>query len=178
MDISNSILRGCKDSQGGVQELYLFKYIKYSRSQISVVDNSLILFPETTLYKFETIGDFDVTQTGNEEEGGKFFDTSLSFKLKTHPNIGKFLNFDFRAVIKDRNGWYRLLGIYNGLTCDSVNKTTGNSKADFNGFTLSFTGQEILEAPYFQNIEIVQAPFLLQEDGFYLLQENSDKILI
>ena len=180
MEVLNSIYRNCADSNGGIKKLYLFPYVKYSRSQITIVNNVLTSFPQSTIFEFEPLADYSAEQSGQENEGGKFFDLSLSFQIANHPEISKFLNKYFRAVILDRNGNYRLLGTFNGLSCNSVNKSSGSGKADFSGFKLSFDGMEILEAPFFTSLDIVTGAesYLIQENGDYLLQENGFKIIL
>jgi hypothetical protein len=166
----------CKDLQGGVKKVWLFPFVKYSRSQITVLNELLIKFPDSTLYEFQCIGDIGITQAMNENEGGKYYDTSFDIQIDNHIEIMRFLNFDFRAVILDRAGNYRLLGLWNGIRCNSINKVSGSNKSDFNGFKLSFDGQEISEAPYFYDLDLILGDYLLQENGDYLLQENGYKI--
>ena len=158
MEIISGRNRVCKDSQGGIKRIYLFPFVKYSRSQIQLNNNVLISFPSTEVFEFEVVGDLGVTQAMSENDGGKFFDISFEVLIDGHLEINKFLKKDFRAVILDRLGNYRLLGCFNGLTCNSVNKTTGSGKSDFNGFKLSFEGQEIKEAPFFYDLNVITNP--------------------
>ena len=179
MEIVSGRNRNCKDLQGGIRKIWLFPFVKYSRSQITITNNVLTYFPATTIFEFETIGDFGIEQTMAENEGGKYYDISFEIQIDNHDEIMKFLNLDFRAVGLDRQGNYRLFGVYNGLTCNSVNKSSGSNKSDFNGFKLSFEGQEEKEAPFFYDLEVITASdfdSLLQENGDFLLQENGFKI--
>tara|TARA_R110000851_G_scaffold75456_1_gene166341 strand:- start:20693 stop:21235 length:543 start_codon:yes stop_codon:yes gene_type:complete len=178
-----SITRKCKDSQGGLDKIYLFKHINYSRSQIVLNDNILVTYPSTVIYEFEVNNQPSVNQTNQENEGGKFYDLSINFDLSKElgRDFSYMLGFDFNIIIKDRNGKFRFLGNQNGLTCNDVKYTTGGSKNSLNGVSLSFSGQEEKEAYYINNLtssgfEI--ASYLLQEDGFNLLLENGFKILL
>ena len=168
----------CKDFQGGISKLWLLPFAKYQRSQVSVVDMELVLFPSSDYYLFESFGELGINQTMQENEGGKFYNFSFEIKLDGYINIGNFLKKDFRAVALDRNGKTRLFGLWNGLQCESINFTTGSSKTDYSGFALKFDGQEINEAPYLNSINDLQTNFLLQENGDFLLQENLGKFII
>jgi hypothetical protein len=178
-----SITRKCKDSQGGLDKIYLFKHVNYLRSQIVLNDNILVTYPATTIFEFETNNQPSANQTNQENDGGKFYDLSISLDLSKE--LGKdfsyMLGFDFNIIIKDRNGNFRFLGNENGLTCNDVKYTTGGSKNSLNGVSLSFTGQEEKEAYYINNLASAgfeAAKYLLQEDGFNLLLENGFKIIL
>ena len=181
--LTKNISIGCKDSIGGLDKIYLFKHINYSRSQIVLNDNVLVTYPDTTIFEFEVNNQPSVNQTNQENEGGKFYDLIINFDLSKE--LGKdfsyMLGFDFNIIIKDRNGKFRLLGNQNGLTCNDVKYATGGTKNSLNGVSLSFSGQEEKEAYYINDLtdagfEI--ASYLLQENGFNLLQENGFKIKI
>ena len=178
-----SITRKCKDSKGGLDKIYLFKHVNYLRSQIVLNDNVLVTYPDTTIFEFEVNNQPSANQTNQENEGGKFYDLSISLDLSKE--LGKdfsyMLGFDFNIIIKDRNGNFRFLGNENGLTCNDVKYTTGGSKNSLNGVSLSFTGQEEKEAYYITNLENAGfeiASYLLRENGFNLLQENGFKIIL
>ena len=181
MEILNNIYKIC-NSLAGVKKLYLFTYVKYPRSSIVVEDNVLTDFPTSELYEFYTIGDVSFTENITEDDGGKYYDISLSFKTKLFDEALKIVNKDIRAVIQDNNGNYRLLGNYNGLTCESFNKTTGQSKSDFNGLEFTFSGKELRESFFFYDLEVIAGEaglsYLLQENGDYLLQQNGFRIVI
>lgn len=182
----NGYTRKCKYSLGGLKKVYLFPYVKYSRSQIVLNGNILVTYPITTIYEFEVETNPSVSQTQSEENGGKYFSISLSLDL---PNtlgydFQKVLNKDYNIIVEDRNGKLRFLGNRNGLECTSLNYDTGSSKNSFSGLKLSFEGKEENEA-WFIN-DLYDAGFdiyngideLLQENGDLLLQENGFKIIL
>lgn len=175
--INKNINRKCKDLQGGISKIWLLPFIKYKKSQIKIINNNLFSFPSSNYYLFETFNEFAVNQTMQENEGGKFYNFSFELKIDDYKNAEIFLNKEFRAVVLDRNNNTRMFGLYNGITCESINKSTGSAKAEFSGLSLNFSGQEILEAPFLSNIEILDTNFILKEDGSYLLQENLSKFI-
>ena len=168
----------CKDLQGGICKLWLLPFIKYSRSEIKVLNNNLVLFPDSDYYLFEVFGEVSINQTMQENEGGKFYNFSFDLKLDDYFNIANFLHQDFRVVALDRNGKTRMFGLYNGIKCESISFNTGSNKTDFNGFVLKFEGQEIKEAPFLESINDLETNFILQEDGDFLLQEDLGRFIV
>lgn len=165
--------RQCRDSLGGMEEVYIFPYIKYPRSAIELNGNILIQFPETVIYQFYVSGNPSFTQNQNEDAGGKFYSQSLSLNFPNIQNgieLEKLLKKDARIIIKDRNGKYMLLGAYIGLECVSLTQNTGGSKRDFNGFTAVFEGREEKGVLFINDLE--DAGFIVMPEFFLLYQNN------
>jgi len=101
--------RICKDSVGGINKIYLFKHVNYSRSQITLNNNILTSYPATTIYEFQVDNEPSVSQKQNEQSGGKFYELDISLDLVRESGYvyQSFLNFDFNIIIKDRNGNFR-----------------------------------------------------------------------
>lgn len=179
--ISSSINRECNDAQGGFKKLYLFSWQKYSRSQIVVNENVLTEFPYNEVFEVGFIGNVNFTEEQEEDDGGIFYRTALSFRIKNYSEINKLTKKNVRAVLLDRNDNYRLLGAVNGLFFERISKETGLAMSDFNGFEVEFSGRELREAYFFNDLGIINNPdmdYLLQENGDYLLQENGFKIAL
>ena len=185
--INQGYTSNCKNSLGGLNNIYLFTFKKYSRSQIETDVNVLTSFPSTTIYAFEDNFSATFDNKGNEDEGGKYYTESLNFtivKTGLDYNFRKFLQQDLRAIVRDRNGKLRILGLYNGLECDSINATTGTTKNSLNGYTISLSGQEEEQAYYIDDLYNAgftidgEFNYLLQENGDYLLQEDGFRILL
>jgi len=180
--------RICKDSVGGINKIYLFKHVNYSRSQITLNNNILTSYPATTIYEFQVDNEPSVSQKQNEQSGGKFYELDISLDLvrESGVNYQSYLNSDFNIIVKDRNGNFRFLGNRNGLTCESIEHTIGSSKNDFNGVKLSFKGEEENEAWYIESLSGAgftidgedTNEYLLQENGDFLLQEDGFKIIL
>src|SRR6478735_7502997 len=166
--------RQCRDSQGGIEEVYIFPYVKYPRSAIEINGSVLISFPETTIYEFYVVGNPTAVQTQNEDAGGKSYAQSLSLnfpKIENGKELEKLLKKDVRIIIRDRNGKYILLGAYVGLECVSLAQNTGGSKQDFNGFTAVFEGKEEKGFMFIENLE--DAGFVIMPE-FFLMYQNSE----
>ena len=176
----------CKDSLAGFDIVYLFPFVKYSRSQIVIDGHTLTTFPATTIYKYYIVNP-SFTETQNENGGGKFYDQNLSYDLAKFDIIDnlelvKLIKKDYRAIVLDRNGNYRILGLWNGLITE-LTKVTGSGKADFNGYKISMEGQESLSAFFIDDLEDAgftpsDDNFLLLEDGSFVLLENNERIIL
>lgn len=182
--ITQGFAKRCKDNQGGVRKLYLFPYVKYLRSQIITDGEYLTSFPTTTIFEFET-DVISFNEPMQENEGGKFYNQNLEFSLTGNNDFWELqglLKKDYRIIIQDRNGNYKILGLYTGLECTNFSQVTGGGKSELSGFNLSFEGQEYRSSLFIENLEdagfIIDGGFLLQENGDFILQENGFKILL
>ena len=174
--------RQCRNNLGGISKLWLFPFVKYNRSQIVINNNVLLSFPDTTIYRFNYNGNPAPTENQSENDGGKFYDLSISFDLlysSDAPNIEKLLKKDYRLIFQDRNGLYRIFGLYTGLVCDSLTYNSGGGKSDLNGFTLSFSGQEEKGSFFIDNLEDAgffdaDIDFRITELGEFRITENNN----
>ena len=187
--ITSGYTRNCKDSLGGLDNIYLFTFENYSRSQIVINGNKVVTFPATTIYSYEAVNNPVFDNKQNDDNDSIYYDESLSFQLaKVNDNyqVSKLLKKDVRAIVKDRNGKYRILGLYNGLECESINADIGSSKGSFNGYSIKLSGKEEKETFYIDNLESaefiigsgVQTFYRITQSGdFRILQNNDNRIL-
>lgn len=144
----------CKDSIGGIKELYLMAYVDYDVRSIVGYRNSLITsFPVSQLYRYEGQ---DKTFSESYNEDG-FYSLQLDFNLikqdLTTSNLLSILTKNkVRAVIVDWKGNTRIAGIINGLDVE-ISAKTGGVKSDFNGYEVSLTGLEEFSSPFVQSLE-------------------------
>jgi hypothetical protein len=184
--VLNGYNRKCKDSLAGISEIYLFPYVQYSRSQIIVTGNVLGTFPNTTIYKFYANGNPNANEAQEEDAGGKFYNQSIALELQganQSENISKLLRKDYRLIFRDRNGLYRIFGLYTGLEAEALNYTTGGGKSDFNGFNINFTGREEYQSFFITDLEdagFFNADFdyrITQTGEFRITENNKFRIL-
>jgi hypothetical protein len=185
--ITQGYSRKCKDSIGGLNEVYLFPFVKYSRSQIITNGINLVTFPNTLIYRYHFLGDTGFNESTEVDAGGKLFNQTISLTFQSSNDfveMQKLLKQDYRIIIKDKNGNYRILGLFNGCIANDLRYTTGSGKSDLNGFTISFEAKEEKTAHFINDLEnagfevFTGDDFLLLEDGFYLLFEDGGKIII
>lgn len=192
-DFTSGRLEPCKNSLGGVRNMYVMPFVSYGFNQIDVNEGvELITFPETTVYRYElrSNGNNFSEDLQNDDNGASYNQTlTVSLKkidLATSRELRILNKIELRVIFEDRNGKYWLLGLRNGVTMDYTT-STGGGKSDFNGYNLTFSGAEQYKAPFIENLantgfivdgDIVETFNILLESQDDLLQENNDKILL
>lgn len=174
----------CKAYHGGLEAIYIFPYTKHAKSLI--VRNGLILtsYPNTFVYPFAIVSG-EYSEASSIDDGGDLMDQSLTVTM-TYLNEDnewkKLLQKDHCVICKDRNGKFRLMGVYNGVETD-YQATTGNGHADFNGFTFNFKAKEEDEALYFDDLltvgftnVAVDINFIFQDEGNFIFQDSNNFI--
>jgi hypothetical protein len=151
--INSNIPQRGKDGLGGVNKVYLFPFVNYSYSQITVLGQKLTVFPVTTAYDWHsTVTSYSETI---EPIGGDIaFNQNFSVqfpKTMVLSEVYKLVKQEYRAVYIDRLGNIRILGLYNGLTA-KINNDTGTEKVDLNGYAVTFTGKEDNQAYFLDSI--------------------------
>ena len=152
--ITKAISRTCKNRQGGISKLYLFAYVKYSKSLNLTIDQEVITFPLTDAYLYEA-ENISFTESTSVLNGGIEWTQKLDFTIPTSDELSevyKLANQDYSAVILDRNGKYRFIGMRNGGEV-SINAVSGTSRGEMNGFNISLTAKEDNQAYYIPTFE-------------------------
>ena len=152
--ITKAVGRTCADRQGGISKLYLFSYVKYSKSLNLVQGQEVITFPSTVAYEWQA-ENISFTESTSVKNGGVEWTQKLSFTI-TESNIlsevYKLPNKDYSAVILDRNGNYRFIGMRNGGEV-TVNASSGTNRGDLNGYSINLTAKEDNQAYYVPTFE-------------------------
>ena len=152
-------LSSIDNSQGGISRLFMFPFVNYSQSVITVVDNFLTVFPSSNIYELKAFSiSFD-------EDVSDSYEQKLSFQLKKllpTDNFKELANSDWRFIIKDNNGYFRMLGLYTGLQ-GTFTKSTGTNRSDFNGYNFSFDTKEIISAPFLTDLSNFNSQDYLDE---------------
>ena len=172
-DITKNREIQCKNKLGGLDIIYIFPYVKYAKSLI--VRDGLFLesYPETSVYSFAIVSG-EYSESSEIDDGGELMNQTLTATmthLKQDDEWRKLLKKDHCVIAKDRNGKFRLMGVYNGVETD-YQATTGGSHADFNGYTFNFKAKEEDEALYFDSLE--DAGFTPVEDTGYIFQDGNN----
>ncbi len=163
-DISKGRLEACKESVGGIKNLYI---ANYTSSMYAGMDDSAAAAPTDSafngqvdtlsaavdVYKFEVRGDnntFEETNENSRDNGTSFWTQSGSFVIKRQ-NAETMMQLKLLSygrphiIIEDYNGKFRMAGAQNGVEV-SVNTSTGGAMGDLYGYTISFEGRETLPA--------------------------------
>jgi len=151
--ITGNIDRINKSLVGGIDRVYLFPYIKYSRSQIVLNEQILTSFPASVVYSWSGINP-TFNETTEIVGGDVAWNQSLSFeipKMYAEQEIYKLVEQYYRAIYIDKLGNIRILGLYNGLD-SQLTQESGSDKASLNGYRVTMTGKEDNQAYYLANL--------------------------
>ena len=159
--IQEGFVKARKTKQGGIDKIYLFPYVKYGVSDItfgggSRVSNpdaqNITSFPQTTIYEYDAVN-ISYSENATISNGGIEWSQNLSFTL---PDSDVFLNAyklmykDYCAIFLDRNGNYRIIGLWNGGEV-TINAGTGGEKSAMNGSTITLKAREDNQAYFLSN---------------------------
>lgn len=182
MGLTRNIDKTDSDLMSGVYKIYLLPYVKYSRSRITIEDQKLVAFPGSELYE---VYSSNTTFTESTEDEGGAVSYSQNFtveipKTEIGSQVYRLVKQKYRAIYKDYNGNWRMLGLFNGLKA-SYNNTTGAEKNSFGGYSVTFTGKEDRQAIYMDGITSGSTPkevynFLFQDGNNYNFQNNRNYI--
>ena len=172
----------CKDNVGGIKHVYLFPFVEYSYTQIEGLKSGEITsFPETTLYKYEiTNGDF--SETISNDENGISYSQTLTFTLfkqdlKTTNELNRVQKLDLRYIVEYNDGNLKMGGVLNGANLENFTIDSGGSKSSLNGYNLTITSDESIQAPFISDLGVFGG-YLLLETDFNILLETGDKIIL
>ena len=173
-----SIQRGytesCKDFQGGIDKLYLFPYVKYGVSDVLFGGFSkgrnpdaqdITQFPQTTIYEYEAVN-ISYSENASITSGGVEWSQDLSFTIPrsfVDLNVYKLMRQDYCAIILDRNGNYRIIGLWNGGEV-TISAGTGGEKSAMNGSTITLKAREDNQAYFLSNFSTDFDIFIEQLD--------------
>lgn len=163
-DISHGRAEQCKDSISGIQAIYVLNYGLYDPYTDVTYDTALGLEDVITaislpalsnIYKFELKGanTFDTTITSSRDNGTTFFEQVLTVQLKrqdaiTHKQV-KLLAYGRPNIIVQTNAnQFFIAGLVRGMDVTAGTINSGTNLGDYNGYSLTFTGQEAVPANF------------------------------
>jgi len=148
--INNGYALGCKDSLGGVQEVYIGSFSGGTSFSYDANDVITGVTGANTFFTFEQRQEqAEFVQTGQHsiENGTNFWEqvVSLIFTKNTADlrNTLKLLSQStLFIIVKDQNGKYWFVGEQNGTDLTASTASAGKAFGDLNGVTVSFTAKE------------------------------------
>ena len=156
--IANGRAEVCKDVVGGLKNVYFINYginkanVTYDGTNTDMID---AISGIASLYKFELKGTntFEQVVTSSRENGTTFVEQTLSIQLKkqdaaTTKNVKLLAYGRVHAVIENNAGQYFLAGFERGLDLTTGTISNGDTLGAFNGYSLTFVGQEKLAANF------------------------------
>jgi hypothetical protein len=157
-DISLGRIEPCKDSVGGLKNVYFVNFgkitgVTYNATNTDVIDS--VSGSSLSAYKYELKGtnSFDQTITSNRENGTTFFEQNLKLTLKKltavdHKQI-KLLSYGRpNVIVEDHNGNLFLCGLEYGMEVTGGTIVTGANMGDMSGYTLDLKASERVPANF------------------------------
>lgn len=156
---------GCKDSMGGIKEVYIIK--ENDVTNITIEENIITAIETSTSAKFKTYkfrkgtSSMSTSLTTDEAAGTLSFQTDLALQF-TKMETAKRLEIMALAVdsvvviVLDSNGHYWYLGKDFPVTASSATANSGTAFGDFSGYNITLTDNS-RELPYEVEASIVSA---------------------
>jgi hypothetical protein len=152
-DITAGRKKTCKGGLAGVAKIYLFNDLEDAFTVVNGVATAINPLLQD-VYQYDLVGGGNsLTQSlvGDRNTGTTLNTQTLTVllnKLTKEDNnqMNKLASGYPRAVVKDKQGNYHIVGYNEGLDF-TVAPTTGGAQGDFNGYTLTGTALEGELAP-------------------------------
>lgn len=159
-NLSLGRLKPCKDTVGGIKNIYFVNYgdftgIAYNVTDTDVIDD-LVTAPATfNAYKYEVHFSSSFTQNiqSSMENGTTAFEQVLEVTLpkltkEDHKEL-KLISFGHpHVIVEDQNGSFFVSGLLNGMAVTGGTIVTGLNMGDLSGYTLTLTGMEKVPANF------------------------------
>lgn len=164
-NIANGRLEACKDSVSGLDAIYIINYGTYNPDDNSLggdvtynaTDTDMIdlIANVPTVYKYELKGGnaFEEAIQSSRENGTTFFEQTLTIQLKhkdaaTHKTIKLLAYGRPNIIVRTRSNQFFIAGLQRGMDVTAGKVSSGTALGDFNGYELTFTGQENVPANF------------------------------
>lgn len=143
----------CRDSVGGVLEVYLTEFTDVPQANITASSGVITAATCSSGNRFFTYqlekenAQFDANIMVSVENGTTYSEQTLTFTLKKmsaalRNNLMTLAYNRLHIIVKDANGIYWWMGQVNGADMTGATGSTGKALGDLNGHSLTFTAKE------------------------------------
>jgi hypothetical protein len=167
MAICNALTAGlsksCETNSGGINKIFITDYdnVAYvigaaTSPQVGNWVDGITMAGSTKFYEFQTnknVCSFQETVAIDMVAGTTFFNQVITLVLSRRETTKRTAIEQLVAgqkqlmiVVLDSNGNYWLSGASEGTYVSAIDGSTGTAKADANGYTITFTAMEPLQA--------------------------------
>lgn len=157
-----SIVQGyeiaCRDSVGGVREIYIAEFSNVqSYVESSGVVTAITMVSGTKFYTYQLEKEnaqFDDNGAGSLENGTTYHEGTLTFTMKKmsasmQNSIKVLMQSRLVVLVKDNNDTVYCMGLTRGADCLQVATSTGKAFGDMSGATVTITSKEPAPAQTF-----------------------------
>ena len=164
--LQNGIGLGCKDSLGGIKEVYIASFTGdevYTYDAEDIIDTMTVTENFYTFKQRNEQGEF--VQTGNHsvENGTNWWSQVVSLiftknSAEDRNTLKVLAQSTLLVIVKDQNDLYWLVGQTNGCDLISSTQSAGKSYSDLNGTTVSIEGKEPATARLIDSVAFGDLP--------------------
>ena len=148
--LANGIALGCKDSLGGIKEVYIGSTnatTVFTYDANDVIDTATLAPNFFTFEQRNEQGEFVQTGQHSVENGTNFWEQSVSLiftknDAEDRNTLMLLAQSTLMIIVLDQNGKYWVVGETNGADLTASTQSAGKSYGDLNGTTVSFMGKE------------------------------------
>ena len=156
-DLTAGRVEPCKDSVGGLKNLYFVNYgdlgaITYDVTNTDVID---LVAGTPNAYKYEIKGASSFTQNiqSSRDTGTTAFEQVIEVTLKKltvadHKELKILAYGRPHVIVEDYNGNFFLAGLEHGAEVTGGTIVTGTAMSDLSGYTLTLTAMERVPANF------------------------------
>ena len=156
-DLTAGRVEPCKDSVGGLKNLYFVNYgdlgaITYDVTNTDVID---AVADSPNAYKYEIKGASSFTQNiqSSRDTGTTAFEQVIEVTLKKltvadHKELKILAYGRPHVIVEDYNGNFFLAGLEHGAEVTGGTIVTGTAMSDLSGYTLTLTAMERVPANF------------------------------
>lgn len=153
-DLSRGRSLECKDSVGGLQDVYFVNFgsdltITYDITDTDVITEMVASADTVSAYKYELKGtnSLDANVNTSRENGTTFFEQVLNLQLtgltkEDHKEIKLLCYGRPHVIVVDHNLNAFVCGLEHGMDVTAGTIVTGAAMGDLSGYTLTLTGNE------------------------------------
>jgi len=151
-DLWNDLSLACRDSIGGVKNVYLAQ-LEHKSTLTEATEGLISAFTLDNgeqFWKYElehATANFVEAPTANRQNGTIFYQATLNIMLNkrdvaTRNQLRLAAQNRLMIIIEDNNGTYWLMGEVNGAMMETSGGGSGTALADRNGYELVFMAEE------------------------------------
>ena len=160
-DLSLGRLKPCKDSVGGIKNIYFVNFNDWGTITYDATDTDVITSLDSgstatpSAYKYEVHFSSSFTQNiqSSTENGTTSFEQVLELTLpkltkEDHKEIKLLAYGHPHIIVEDQNDNLFVAGLVNGMEVTGGTIVTGTALGDLSGYTLTLTGMEKVPANF------------------------------